>query len=83
MNMQPDQFSKRLRAVFNQVFRRNFSGDNISVDEMEEWDSLSHIKLIIEIEKEFDIEIDPDRIPSLYSNFSTILRLLQDSSVGE
>ncbi len=83
MSTQPNQLPDRLWAVFKRVFCRIFSGDNVSVDEMEEWDSLSHIKLVMEIEREFHIEIDPDCIPSLYSDFSTILRFLQDSSVGE
>lgn len=69
---------KRILQVFKRVFHRDFSKvDKISVREVEEWDSLSHVVLMIELETEFDIQIDPESIALLYSSFSVIHRYLK------
>lgn len=67
----------RLRGVFRRVFRRRLDGDVLTVDDIEEWDSLSHITLVMEIESHFDIEIDPDSIALLYSDSAVILDFLR------
>lgn len=35
---------------------------NISVDTLQEWDSLNHMKLIIAVEEEFNIEFNDEEI---------------------
>lgn len=40
---------------------------NTSKDEIEDWDSLEHIKLILEIEEEFKIKFSLDAVPLLTS----------------
>ncbi len=67
--------------TFRRVFHREFSSPAFGVDVIEEWDSLSHIKLIIELEKEFDISIDPDVIPSLFADFDTVLKFVCSHAV--
>lgn len=69
---------ERLLAAFKRVFRRPFEAERIRVDEVEEWDSLSHIKLIMELESEFGIEIEPKSIAKLYSNFDAIVSCLRE-----
>lgn len=68
----------QLFELFRRVFRRDFPDKNIQVEEVEEWDSLSHIQLIIAIETEFGLMIEPDDIPPLYSNFSLIVEYLRN-----
>jgi acyl carrier protein len=65
-------FDERLLAVFRRVFRRDLNAQTLGVGDLEEWDSLSHIKLVIELERDFEIAIDPDDIPALFSNFETV-----------
>ena len=72
----PHDIEKRLRKVFRRVFGAQVTSDECSVDDIEEWDSLTHIKLIIELESEFEINIEPDEILSLYSSFSEISNFL-------
>ena len=62
----------RLLAVFQRVFRRSFNTPDFAVKDVPEWDSLSHIKLIMSLESEFGIAISPDEIPGLYSNFANV-----------
>lgn len=73
----------RLCAAFKRVFRRQFEAERIRVDEVEEWDSLSHIKLVMELESEFEIEIEPSSIAKLYSNFDVIVSFLREFAVQE
>ena len=81
--MEYRKVEESLRAVFKRVFRREFAGSDITVEDVEEWDSLSHIQLIIDIESEFDIAVDPDDIPMLYSSFSVIVDYLTKHVDGE
>ncbi len=74
---------ERLLAAFKRVFRRQFEAERIRVDEVEEWDSLSHIKLVMELESEFGIEIEPSSIAKLYSNFDVIVSFLRELGVQQ
>jgi acyl carrier protein len=47
-----------------------------SQDTVPEWDSLKHLNLVVEIESEFEIEIDPEEIGEMYS-IKAILDLIQ------
>ena len=60
-----------VRETLNLVFRRVFDNETITItdettaDDIEEWDSLAHINLIMEIEAEFDIKFTVDDIMDL------------------
>lgn len=41
--------------------------DNCSLNNYVNWDSLSHIKLMLELEKELGLELSPDSIQNLNS----------------
>lgn len=69
---------ERLTGVFRRVFQREFNNYVLGVDDVDEWDSLSHIKLVIELEREFNLAIDSDVIPSLFSDFDTVLKFVRN-----
>ncbi|MEI6681681.1 MAG: acyl carrier protein [Bacteroidota bacterium] len=50
--------------------------DDISQKNCEKWDSLRHLNLIIELESEFDISIEPEEIAEMKS-FEDVFRILQ------
>lgn len=83
MAVSVENLEERLLAAFKRVFRRQFEAERIRVDEVEEWDSLSHIKLVMELESEFGIEIEPSSIAMLYSNFDVIASFLRELGVQE
>lgn len=74
--MQPER-EERLKSVFKSVFRVSVVDGVSTVDEIEEWDSLSHIELVLALEDEFDIDIEPGEIMPLYSDFSHILEFIE------
>lgn len=57
---------KQLQRIFRFVFDDDTLEINIETkaSDIEEWDSLSHMQLIVEIEKEFDIKFTTNEIKS-------------------
>ena len=39
--------------------------ENTAYNEFEKWDSLMHMRLVMEIEEEYDVEIPIDEIPNI------------------
>lgn len=68
----------RLQALFITVF----DNDSIRVtpqltaDDVDEWDSLSHINLMIAIELEFGIEFDPSEIQT-FANVGELMASIE------
>jgi acyl carrier protein len=71
----------RVLGVFQQVFQHVPDQELIRVTDLEDWDSLSHIKLMMELEREFGLQIDPDAIADLYSDNQQIVAYLQGRSL--
>ncbi len=55
----------------NEIFRDVFDDDSLVIvdstnsDDIEDWDSLEHISLIISMEKEFDLKFDIKEVNKL------------------
>jgi acyl carrier protein len=68
----------RLQALFITVF----DNDSIRVtpqltaDDVDEWDSLSHINLMLAIELEFGIEFDPSEIQT-FANVGELIASIE------
>lgn len=60
---------ERIKDVMTAVFK--ISADEINDDasphNIKSWDSLNHMKLIVALEEEFNIQFEDDEIPSLIS----------------
>lgn len=69
----------KLKEIFIDVFDLDpfVQGKNITIEKITSWDSLSHINLIIAIENKFNVEIAPEEIPFLYSDYNSILEYLK------
>lgn len=65
---------ERLNRVFKTVFDNESIEINpdLTADDVDEWDSLSHINLMIAIELEFGIEFDQSEI----QNFANVGELM-------
>lgn len=60
---------KILQSCFKDVLKiNNFENiDNLNRDELKNWDSLNHVRLILKIEKAFSIKISPNDQEKLIS----------------
>lgn len=65
--------NKEIRRRLNKIFRQVLNNNQINLDinttndDLEQWDSLNHILLILEIEKYFSIKITAGEITELKS----------------
>jgi len=74
-----DRVKKVMGSVFNvdiDLIKDNFSPDNI-----ENWDSLKHMNLIIALEEEFEIEFDDEEIVDSM-NYALILNIINHKVVN-
>lgn len=78
-----DPLYERLAPIFQDVF----DDDNVmphpamTAADVEEWDSLSHIRLIVAIEQAFSIKFSTAELASL-ETVSDMVALLKEKGVG-
>jgi|TARA_B110000211_G_C13836754_1_gene446031 acyl carrier protein len=60
---------EKIKLIMAEVFEMNqdLINDNITQKDTAEWDSLSHLNLIVEIEEEFSVSFTPEKIGSMIS----------------
>ena len=60
---------KELKKLMSDIFGINISfiSDDMTFENTEKWDSLKHMKLVVSMEEEFDIEFTADDIVSMLS----------------
>ena len=67
-----------------EILKRLFELDNIdetcSQDTCAKWDSMGQLNLVVELESEFDIELEPEEIGEMKS-FMDIIRILKEKTV--
>ena len=66
--MQQTEIYKRLTAVFRDVFDNDALelGPDLTAADVPEWDSFSHINLIVAIEAEFEIEFQAVELEAMH-----------------
>lgn len=57
----------RVKDVLQRVFRSADVGDTASPRTVEGWDSLAHLALVSELEREFGVEFSPDEVLEMVS----------------
>jgi acyl carrier protein len=59
-----DEVIKRLVPIMENTFDEDkvVYADTLSADDIEEWDSLSHIRFVIAVEKEFGVRFSTSEI---------------------
>lgn len=66
----------RLLDVFCRTFELSTVSESISQKNSDKWDSLNHINLVVEIETEFDIMLEPEDISEMI-DFESVLRIIE------
>jgi len=74
-----DEISARLSGVFRDVFDDESLRiyDKMTADDLEEWDSLSHITLVLAVEREFGIKLKAAEVGGL-ANVGAMIELIQN-----
>ena len=73
----------RINKIFSELLRIPYEdiNNNISMEDFDIWDSLSHMELVVSIEEEFKIELTVDEIVAM-QNVGEIKRIILDK-VGD
>ena len=58
---------ERIKDALKRVLKLEVIRDDISQKNCDKWDSLSHLNIIVELESEFDITIEPEDIVEMKS----------------
>jgi len=68
---------KKIQEIMSEIFEIDLSkiNDLTSQKNTPEWDSLSHLNLIVEIEESFDISFTPEQIGSMTSLEKILIEL--------
>ena len=70
-----------VRSIFETVFSRSFSASPIVRADMDEWDSLRHVELILVVEDEFGVLFDESEFAGLDS-LAAIVRAVENRMPG-
>jgi acyl carrier protein len=68
---------KRLLDVFKRTFKLETVDEYISKANCHKWDSLNHLNLVVEIETEFNISLEPNEIGEI-KDFSSAERIIME-----
>lgn len=73
---------KILKNIFSKIFKISITkiSDKISVQTIKKWDSLNHLRLILEIERRFNISFSHELVPKLQS-FKIIKLKLKEKKI--
>ena len=73
---------EKLKEIMAEIFgvKREEINDDSGMNNMEAWDSLSHLQLIAMIEERFGISIDTDNLMKMTS-FGDIKKILESQNV--
>ena len=76
--MEPAQIRQELNGVFRKVFENDtlWISDAMTANDVPEWDSLNHIKLIVAIEKRFHISFTTKELSKL-RNIGEFINLIK------
>jgi len=58
---------EKIKYLIKRTFGLSDISDEISTSSCEKWDSLNHLNLIVEIEAEFNVSIEPEDIAEMRS----------------
>ena len=71
---------ERVLAILKNLFELETVDENCSQETCAKWDSMGQLNLVVELESEFDIELEPEEIAEMKS-FSDIIQILKEKTV--
>ena len=76
--MTRDEIRDRIQVLLGEILDRDELSltDDTKADDIEDWDSINHVKLIIAIESEFNIRFEADEVTAP-ENVGALVDLVQ------
>lgn len=76
-----DELEKKIEDVMKAVFEISVGeiDEESSIDNIDLWDSMGHIKLILSIEKDFGMQFNVDEVVEM-TNYKRIREIIQDKN---
>lgn len=71
---------EQVKAIMARVFELPAIDDHISSSNCDQWDSLRHLNLTIELEMEFGVEFEPEEIAGMNSLDAILNTLIRKQS---
>lgn len=77
--MENAEIYQRLNGIFRDVFDDDsiVARPDLTADDVDDWDSLSHIRLVLTVEKTFGVKFSASEIGNL-SNVGELVELIQE-----
>lgn len=66
---------EKIMEILKRVFELEMVDETCSQSNCDKWDSLKHLNLVVELESEFDVELEPEEI-AIMKNFQDIKQIL-------
>lgn len=68
---------QKILELMRMVFQTNDIGETCSQKNCEQWDSMNHLNLIVELEMEFGISFEPEEIAKMQT-FDEVVSIIKD-----
>jgi len=83
MDLKREEIKNKLNIIFQDVFDDDSIEiyDDMTAKDIDEWDSLMHITLVLSIEKEFSVELNAAEVGNL-SNVGAMIDLLLNRTIS-
>lgn len=67
---------KKVLKILKNLFELDTIDETCSQSTCEKWDSMMHLNLVVELESEFGVSLEPDEIGQMQS-FNDVVRILK------
>ncbi|WP_352404924.1 hypothetical protein [Sporanaerobacter acetigenes] len=77
-----DRIKKILEKILN-ISLEQYKDADIKPSNIETWDSLNHLNIVLSLEEEFDVKFETDEILEMLKDFTTIVDILKKHGVDD
>lgn len=70
----------QVKEIIGKVLEKDLSNyklSEINMNNIENWDSFAHLKIVITLEEEFNIEIEPEEIQQMKDGAEQIVKIIE------
>ena len=71
---------EKVLEILKNLFKLDTVDETCSQETCEKWDSMGQLNLVVELESEFDVTLEPEEIGEMKS-FNDIIRILKGKGV--